>query len=190
MVPNPGSEIRVERAIAPSDIDEVAPERESEADSRFSELLQHPDPLFPAAQKLTVGLASCPVPLELELDQGQLTDASARTLARYLWDAIRRGHRGIELRLKPTELGGLTVRVDVQGREVHVEARAQDPRVAELLLASRSELAQALARWGLVLGRLSVFTDEDQGSAQLPVEILGNSLPATAPRRSFIEVVA
>ncbi len=142
---------------------------------------------------LVVAIGARTRSLSLELDGPALSHHAARALAAVLRDAVRRRERAVELRLRPSELGGLVIRISLEGTSlVHLEATASDPRVGERLLAGRQELERALARWGLCLGRLSVRAPE-LAAEGVPCATEGEGEPGSEAdersRRSFFEVV-
>lgn len=169
-----------------------ADEREREA-PRFAELLASSgERRALGGGPLVIAVSARARTLCLELDGPALSQHAARALAAVLRDAVRRRERTVELRLRPAELGGLTIRIALEGSYlVHLEASASDPRVAERLLEGRRELERALARWGLVLGRLAIRTGETQ--AETPVVAEAGQEPGSEAedrtRRSFFEVV-
>ena len=103
---------------------------------------------------LTASAPGQPAVLELPLGSGRAAEArgALRSIARFLWQMAHRGESHMELRLLPQELGLLTLCIQLQGDEVHVQAHAGDERVVQLLVEGKDELAASLARWGLRLG--------------------------------------
>jgi hypothetical protein len=150
------------------------------------------DPSSGGPLAVTVGVSSRAI--DLRIDGPGLPPEAARALAAVLRDAVRHRQREVQLQLRPAELGGLTIRIGLEGdRTVNLEAVTSDPRVAERLLLGREELARSLARWGLDLRRFAVRTHE-QGSATARPEVqdnrsAGSGEPADSTRRSFFEVV-
>jgi len=140
-----------------------------------------------------IQLSSRGAVLELALDHPRLSTAEARSLVRFLWDAVRRAQSRVELTLKPSGLGQLAIQIQVEGQRVHLEIKASDPRVVSMLLESRTELSRNLSRWGLVLGRLEAHclgAEAVAGCAEMAT--IDPTTHASSPkrRRSFIEVVA
>ena len=149
-----------------------------------------------AAFALTATGEATPRPLlELRMDRPRLGEREARALARVVWDARVQQQERVGVRLQAEATGDLelSIGVDADGG-VRVEARADDPRVARLLLASREELRSALARWGM---RLSGFSAHGPRPAEPApgAAVHGEPRQTDNPRRgddsrrSFIEVV-
>ncbi len=65
---------------------------------------------------------------------------------------IQNRHRGAELHLQPESLGRITIRITVEGTEVHARVWASEATTLPLLQEHRTHLEQALREQGLNLG--------------------------------------
>ncbi len=141
--------------------------------------------------------AASPV-LELAAGATRLSEAGVKSLVHILWTAVMSGKETAEVGVQPREMGTLVLNIKVVDDGVYVEALADDPRVVSLIRASILELADGLARRGLILRGLSTSingppddrgAEHDEARAEDPSEPEDTKKHIDAQRRSFIEVV-
>ncbi len=130
--------------------------------------------------------------LEFTLEHAQLSAATTKSLVRFLWEAVRKGHDVLDLQLNPDSFGDLAIQLQLQGNILNLEVRVSDPRVLTMLLSSRNELAAGLARWGIVLERFEAFGPRPKAAVKQQTIINRREderSTATDSKRSFIEMV-
>jgi len=192
MLPTQASEVSRVAPGATSEHSQREPEGQAASQMVFARLML-PRGVVPA------GIAAAGAEPAEASEPPRLSSAVLQQLVRAVRASVRNGGQRVEVKLGLRELGGLRLKLEFQGQRVSLWATVPDQKVARLLLNSRHELAQRLARWGLELGGLQAseesFDDgKENAEAEADPSLSGppSSQPAAAAtpaRRSFIEVV-
>lgn len=96
-----------------------------------------------------------------------------------LYDALRASvsqrNNSVTMKLSPDNMGEMRVKIDLQGKDVHLTVLAKDHQTAEMIASTISELKQKLQDGGLNIAQVSVGyenTGFDQNSSQSDRQVI------------------
>lgn len=127
--------------------------------------------------------------IRVEVPQGQrLSSAHVEEIVGQIWRARNRQAGQIELQVSVAGRGEIKLAISLSGERIDVDAAATDGSLATLLSDGRGELSQALARWGLSLGRFSINENVTPQRSAGGGDV--DALAAVLVRDSYMEVIA
>lgn len=110
----------------------------------------------------------------------QLADRMGQALAQRLLEQIDRGQWSMQLRLNPSELGQIDVRLEMRQAGLDAHFQADNPLTKELIQQGAGRLKDNLVQNGMTLASMSVGGDAERQSS-------GNPTPQHEQRRASPE---
>jgi hypothetical protein len=139
-------------------VKEVTPE---EALTQTHPRTSEAGPISHQASAKPAGTPSQPPPLSEYPVPGHVVAQVSRQVSR----ALLNGDQAVQLNLNPPQLGTLKVRLEWSGERLKIEMLTDRSHVKDLLLASTSELKEALGQQGFKVDKMEVQVSDLSGQA-------------------------